>query len=132
MPKVNLVHHSIDQELAQEGKRRIQVPETVTLPNGDPATVYREKIVKVGKEVYKPFIIEKKGKKKMTEAVETVKEVQAPKARKARIGTKLDRVVAFVSASPAKSKAELVQGIVEMLNVTPSNANVYLYKALKK
>ena len=59
-------------------------------------------------------------------------EVKVKKVRAARSGTKLERVVAFVKDGPSKSKAEMIAGIVEMLDVTPSNANVYLYKALKQ
>ena len=122
MAKINYVHHSFDQELADQGKRRIQVPETVQLSNGDLATVYREKIVTA--EEVEPLIM-KKGKKMDTQPKEKVK-------RARRAVTKLSRVVEFVKTSDSKSKADLITGIVEMLEVTPSNANVYLYKALKE
>lgn len=128
MPKVTTVQQNFDNDLAEKGKVRVSVPETVQLSNGTLATVYREKIVAAGSLEVTPLIM-KKGKRKMDSSTTEVKEV---KARRARSGTKLERVVAFVKESEAKSKAELISGIVEMLEVTPSNANVYLYKALKQ
>ena len=128
MAKVTTVQQNFDNDLADVGKVRVSVPETVQLPNGSLATVYREKIVKASTLNVTPLIM-KKGRRKMDSSTT---EVKAVKAREARTGTKLERVVAFVKDGPSKSKAEMIAGIVEMLDVTPSNANVYLYKALKQ
>ena len=129
MMKVTKPTNEFDKELAAKGKKRVQVAEVVALENGSFATCYREHIVKVDQT---PVLLCKKEKKLDTANVLDVKEVKAKAPRAARKGTKLDRVVEFVKTSDAKSKGELVSGIVDMLGVTEANAKVYLYKAVHR
>lgn len=126
--KVTKPTNEFDKNLAAKGLKRASVAEVVALEDGTFATCYREHIVKVASS---PVLLCKKEKTLEVGNVE-VKEVKVKAKRAARKGTKLDRVVEFVKGSDAKSKAELVTGIVEMLGVTEANAKVYLYKAVHK
>ena len=106
------IQSTFDQELAAQGKMRAYKTEFVRNANGNTAVIYRQVIVKIPK-------------------ADVVSSVQPSIKKSARKGTNLDKVVDFFKTTDIKDKKALVLQISEMLNVTQSNAAVYLYKASK-
>lgn len=117
---------TFDQKLAEDGKMRIHVAETVATPTGY-ATVVREKIVKMDKKVAKPLISKKKARK--APAV-----IKAPKAgtKQSRVNELVKAAIEGVSTPISKNfKQKLVAEIVEKIGMTQAGATTYLYNALK-
>lgn len=117
---------TFDQKLAEEGKMRVQIAETVGTPSGF-ATVYREKIVKMDNKVAKPLISKKKARKAPVV-------IKAPKAgtKQSRVNELVKAAIEGVSTPISKDfKQKLVAEIVEKIGMTQAGATTYLYNALK-
>lgn len=121
---------TFDQKLAAEGKKRIQVAETVETPNGF-NTVYREKIVNI--EEVKPAKVKKARAKRMP-AEPRLKRDPKPSTKQATVNALVKGVFEGRDASekPSKEfKQEIISEIMKLCNMTQAGATTYFYNALK-
>ena len=122
-----MVQAVYDQELANAGKCRIHVPETIQVGN-KLATVVREKVVNlrdVKPNPVKPWYkVRKKGKARMSTDVITSDVSKAP-----RSGSKLSQAVDIVKSTGKDDKESCLQAIIGALGVKRGNASIYYAKA---